>query len=263
MKCFIINLETSKDRMDFMKEQMNKLSLDFNRINAISERDLIFSPINDYWNTWERPLKNTEKACLLSHINAWKAVIKRNKPTLILEDDALLSNDTKYVLKEASKLTDIDFLSLEVRFRKKLISKNKEKLTKKYFYSRLYQNGSGAAAYILWPSGAKKLLLKSMNKAALTDALISNSRELNCFQIEPACALQLDCLSLHGIKSPIKHYSIINSGINFKRPVFERGTKIKFILRRVISQIIRGVYSLSLITKSEKRFIELNKNKFE
>ena len=128
MDCIIINLETAKDRMDFMTKQMNKLTLKFVRINALTENDLVLSNEKSYWNTWERPLKNTEKACLLSHINAWKSVVENNSPTLILEDDAFLSNDTKSVLEAASSLQNVDLLSLEVRFRKKLLSKKREEL---------------------------------------------------------------------------------------------------------------------------------------
>ena len=263
MECFIINLETAIDRMHFMKDQMIKLSLKFQRIDAVTEKDLNISGSDDYWNTWERPLKNTEKACFISHVNAWNAVVKSNKPSLILEDDAFLSKDIKSVLLSASILEGIDLLSLEVRFKRKLLSNHKEKLNTNYFYSRLYQNGSGAAAYILWPSGAKKLILKSKKQVALTDAFISNFKGLNSFQVEPACALQLDCLSLHNIKSPIKHYSIINSGINSKRPDFKKGTKIKFLFRRLLFQVKRGFYSVYLINKSEKRFIKIQKSEFE
>ena len=43
MDCIIINLETAKDRMDFMTKQMNKLTLKFLRINALTENDLALS----------------------------------------------------------------------------------------------------------------------------------------------------------------------------------------------------------------------------
>jgi glycosyl transferase family 25 len=249
--------------MGFMTKQMNNLSLKFKRIDAISDEDAIFRNSEKYWNTWERPLKNTEKACLLSHIEAWKVVLKNNQPALILEDDACLSIDTKLVLQSASKLENTDLLSLEVRFRKKLLSKKRKKLFLGYSVSKLYQNGSGAAAYILWPTGAEKLILRSSQHAALADALISNFRKLNAFQIEPACALQLDCLSLHGIQSPIRHQSIINKGKYSVRPVYEKRTRIKFFIKRVISQIIKGFQLLYLMPISEKRHIILKKNKFK
>ena len=248
--------------MEFMTKQMNDLSLKFHRINAISEKDPIFKNSQKYWNTWERPLKNTEKACLLSHILAWKTIVRNNQPALILEDDAYLSIDTNLVLQSASKLEGIDFLSLEVRFKKKLLSKKRKKLSYGYSFSKLYQNGSGAAAYILWPGGAEKLILRASKQVALTDALISNFRKLNTFQIEPACALQLDCLYLHNIKSPIEHYSIINNGKNFERPFFEKGTRLSFLRKRLISQILKGFQQLYLMPICEKRHINLEKSKF-
>ena len=263
MDCIIINLETAKDRMDFMTKQMDKFTLKFLRINALSENDLILNNEQSYWNTWERPLKNTEKACLLSHINAWKSVVENNTPTLILEDDAFLSNDTKSVFKAATALQNVDLLSLEVRFRKKLLSKKREELYLGYFYSRLYQSGSGAAAYILWPSGARKLIAYSKKQVALADALIADCKNLKSFQIEPACALQLDCLPMYGIQSPIKHSSIINSGDNFNRPSYENRTRLKFLRKRLISQLKKGLQKFFLIRKSEKRTIKLEINKFK
>jgi glycosyl transferase, family 25 len=263
LKCIIINLETAKDRMNFMTKQMNKLSLKFLRINAIAENNLVLSNKKSYWNTWERPLKNTEKACLLSHINAWKSVVKNNRPALILEDDALLSNDTKSVLNAASALQNMDLLSLEVRFRKKLLSKKREKLCFGYHYSKMYQNGSGAAAYILWPSGAKKLITYSKKHAALADALITDCKKLKSFQIEPACALQLDCLPIYGMRSPIEHFSIINSGDNSNRPTYEKRMRLKFLRKRILSQLKKGLQIFFLMQKSEKRTIKLKINKFE
>lgn len=263
LECYIINIKSAKDRMDFMAKQMNNLALKFHRINAITDKDPIFKNSEKYWNTWERPLKNTEKACLLSHILAWKEIVRNNQPALILEDDAYLSIDTNLVLQHASKLQGIDLLSLEVRFRKKLLSKKRKKLLSGYSLSRLYQNGSGAAAYILWPAGAEKLILRSSKQVALTDALISNFRKLNTFQIEPACALQLDCLHLHGIYSPIEHHSIINKGKNSDRPIFEKGTRVSFFMKRIISQILKGFQLLYLMPISEKRHIILEKSKFE
>lgn len=263
MDCIIINLETAKDRMDFMTKQMNKLTLKFVRINALTENDLVLSNEKSYWNTWERPLKNTEKACLLSHINAWKSVVENNSPTLILEDDAFLSNDTKSVLEAASSLQNVDLLSLEVRFRKKLLSKKREVLYFGYSYSTVYQGGSGAAAYILWPSGAKKLIAYSKKQAALADALIAECKNLKSFQIEPACALQLDCLPLYGIETPIEHFSVINSGKNFNRPPYEKGSRLKFLRKRLISQLKKGLQKFFLIRKSEKRTIKIEINKFK
>ena len=58
--------------MTFMAQQMAALGLSYERLEAVTPDVQIGTPSPGYWDTWERPLKETEKACFLSHVTAWK-----------------------------------------------------------------------------------------------------------------------------------------------------------------------------------------------
>lgn len=249
--------------MNFMADQLNRLNVNFNRLDAITSGSLPNDQNDPYWNTWERPIKSSEKACFLSHIKAWEIVVNKNCPVLILEDDAMLVSDLNDVLHAVSSLNDIDYLTLEVRNRKKLLSKKSRALNSKYKMCRLYQDRSGAAAYVLWPSGAKKLLTRSKKFAALSDAMICMSYDLLGFQIEPACAVQLDSAKYYGLKASIKSISTIHSGVNIGRPDLSQSNGIKFKLRRILSQIKMGYRFLSNIFIAKKRYVKFDIKRFQ
>ena len=212
LKCLVINLDHQVDRMNFMRTQLNNLGLEFHRLPGIKPEEANLLRNEAYWGTWERPLKKTERACLLSHVTAWKKVSDEDFPWLILEDDAMLSKHTPQILTSLQKIRQFDHLTVEVRNRQKLVSKDPSLTLINHKVFRLYQDRSGAAAYILWPTGARKLLKNVYNQAGLADAIICHSYHLNSYQIEPACAVQLDSVEKYGLKAPLKtRSSILNS----------------------------------------------------
>lgn len=248
--------------MNFMADQLNRLNVNFNRLDAITIDSLPGDQNDPYWDTWERPIKSSEKACFLSHMKAWEIVVNKNCPVLILEDDAMLVSDLSDVLHAVSSLKDIDYLSLEIRNRKKLLSKRSRVLNSKYKIFRLYQDRSGAAAYVLWPSGAKKLLKRAKKIAALSDAMICMSYDLLGFQIEPACAVQLDSAKSYGLKAPISSISTIHSGVNIGRPDLSQNNRASFKRRRISFQIKMGFRFLSKVFIAKKRYVKFDIKEF-
>ena len=83
----------------------------------------------------------------------------------------------------------IDHVTLETRSRKKVIQKKKHQNLQIH---KLIRDRSGAAAYVLKPHGAKKLLDASKQACALADALISDNTNLSSWQAVPALAAQMD-----------------------------------------------------------------------
>jgi glycosyl transferase family 25 len=64
---------------------------------------------------------------------------------------------------------------------------------------RLYQDRAGAAGYILWPQGAKKLLQCEQKKGiALADAHITDCHNIKAYQVEPTPIIQLDASGKQG-----------------------------------------------------------------
>lgn len=254
MKCLVINVASATARMAFMAEQLQSRGLSFERLDAVTPHDVPqFADAYD-WNSWERPLKETEKACFLSHVAAWQAVVAHDAPMLVLEDDALLSVGLAGVLAALETMAGLEHVTLEVRKRKKIVGRTGLVLGHAHRLLPLYQDRSGAAAYVVWPSGARKLLARTRSQVALADALICKSYEIKSLQVEPACAVQLDRASAYHIETAVETVSMIDAGA----PVRAARSGYGFKLRRVAAQFRMGLRALRYATVSERREIALN-----
>lgn len=258
MHCLVINLVSASDRMRFMARQLDDLGLPYKRINAVRPDQIASVAGNFQWDTWERPLKLTERGCFLSHVLAWREVIETGFPHLVLEDDAVLSMRTAEVLAAVESHVGIDHLTLEARGRRKILMRRKDALFDKYVLRRLVQDRSGAAAYVLWPSGAKKLLSRAEKEVALADAMICKARELVSYQIEPVCAVQSDRAAHYGIKCELITLSQIDAG----EPAQEARSMLHR-LRRISSQLEMGIRALAYSTSSDRREPDVDSNDFD
>ncbi len=233
MKALVINLKSSIKRMQFQEEQLASQEIEFLRIEAIDVKKLTKEEYQKNAFHWQRPLRGSEVACCLSHKKAWEAVKEMNHPCLILEDDALLSKQTKTILQALDKSNNFDCVSLETRKRIKCVSKEKTPLCEGFKISKLIQDKCGAAAYVFWPSGADILLnWISKNGAGLADALISSAPNWRHGQIEPAAAIQLDCCEHYGIQPPLMTKSNIDI---YKKPIMKN--RLPYKRRRILGQI--------------------------
>jgi glycosyl transferase family 25 len=259
MDILIISLPNAKERRDFQQNQLSKLGLEFEFLDATSIHDLNEATYKKHYQDWQRPLKTTEVACYYSHRRAWNRVIQFNKPVLILEDDALLSKYVPELLKDFADKENTDLINLENRARKKFVSRSGEFIACNSKLLRLYQDRTGAAGYILWPSGARKLIQCEERKGiALADAHITACNNLTAYQVEPSPIIQLDHCEHYDIKNPISNNasdSSVSSRHNPKGGVF-------FWLKRVYFQLKLGVRQLTLISKSKRRYIKINKIDF-
>ena len=192
MQVIVISLPTAKERRSFQKRQLDGLELQHEILDAIGWQNVEEARGTLNTEQWERVLMPTELACFLSHRQVWQKIAEGHQPTLVLEDDVILSSRTRDFLNAAKELKDVDHISLETRLRHKLLGKH-FKLNDEFNIARLYQDRTGAAAYILWPTGAKHLLQQAnINGAALADAFIANDYRLLSYQSIPALAIQSD-----------------------------------------------------------------------
>lgn len=265
ISALLINLHGSTNRFTFQRQQFTKLNLQMKRLNAIGSNDILDDEYEILANSWERKLSMAEVACFLSHKMAWQYVADTKKPWLIMEDDALLSQEVPEILKNLDNLRDnIDYVTLETRYRRKWLGKSFKHLTQDYQLRRLYQDRSGAAAYVLFPSGAEKLLKKTERSAvALADAFLCSSYELESWQVYPAAAIQLD--QCH------------NYELNFDNPFSSTITPVDFSLpkansfvdyctfkaRRIVSQLRMGLRQLAVNKYSERVLVPIKKQDFE
>lgn len=255
MKVLIINLAGEIARMDFQRGQMASLGLNYERLEAVTPKTLC-PPANDpFWTLWERPLRLGEKALFASHQKAWETVVRGDAPCLILEDDALLSTETPAFLAQAEALGKVERICLEVRGRKKLVSRRLSAVHPRI--RRLYQDRTGAAAYVLWPSGARKLLARGKQRPGLSDAVMSHAYEVHSYQADPALAVQLDQCSVYGIGQVLETRSSLSSLPIPRRADFSLRQRVGFRWRRIEAQIRMGRRALCCLWAASWREIPL------
>ncbi|EGD4063409.1 glycosyltransferase family 25 protein [Campylobacter coli] len=171
MKAFIINLERSLDRKEYMQRQNQKLfeknpslknKLEFIFFKAVDVKNkeyLEFKQHFPWWASWVlgRELSDGEKACFASHYKLWQECIKLDKPIIILEDDVefsdeFLNNGEEYI-EELSK-SEYEYVRFCYLFDKKFYPLNEN-------YILSFEKLAGTQGYVLKPSAANKFISKA------------------------------------------------------------------------------------------------------
>jgi GR25 family glycosyltransferase involved in LPS biosynthesis len=154
MNIFVINLKHRVDRLQYIKNQLKDYQ--YTIIDAVDGYHLEDQEYNIFKN-WIDPttgrfgLTNGEIGCALSHIKAWKEVVKLNKPSIILEDDTLLRQKIDFNLIN-EHINESGFLYLYHREMQPEKSKSVD------YFKNIPAYPYMANAYILTPIFAKKLL---------------------------------------------------------------------------------------------------------
>ncbi len=263
MDIFVINLPSAIERRQLQERQLSKLKLDYQIIRATTTSDIDDKTYQNHHYDWQRPLQKTEVACYFSHQKLWQKIIKNNQVALILEYDALLSKHTPSVLEQLEKYTNLDMVNLEERdvLSKKYVAKKSQSINQSINHKllRLYRHRRGAGGYVLYPSGAKKLLkYQQKNGIAPADVHLNDCPTLR-YQIEPVCVVQAMYCQEYGMKQ--HGIAITQTSIEHRRDE----ANYTFVLRvkRIIAQVKLGLRKLGFIFKVKKRHIELNIQDFE
>lgn len=106
MKIFVISLKASYDRHAVMVEQMERLGLPFEFVDAVDGRQLSGDELAElYDRKWAyrqegRHLTRGEIGCSLSHLRVYRKIVEDDIPfALVLEDDAWLTPSIVGVLE--------------------------------------------------------------------------------------------------------------------------------------------------------------------
>jgi glycosyl transferase family 25 len=259
VQIFVINLPDAVKRRKLQKEQLTKLGLEYTILDATSIEDISEATYKKHYFDWQRPLRKTEVACYYSHRSAWDRVIRSGGPALILEDDAILSIFLPELLDSLKKIKSTDLINLENRGRKKFVSRSYVDIECNSKLLRLYQDRTGAAGYILWPSGANKLIQLEKNSGiGLADAHITACHALKAYQVEPSPIIQLDQCKEYGVSNT---YTRIVSKSTVSTPDNYRGG-VYFILKRSLYQLKLALRQIFILTKSQRRYISIRNSDF-
>ena len=200
MRIVVISHPDTPERMALQRFQFTRLKLDYSRLSAFTA-----ATVEDGGMLSRLPVR--ERATLRNHMTAWED-ITANGPALIVEDDALLADSVPDILHNIATLPGIDHLSLAVRGRRKLLGRNRIPVAHGgVAIRRLYLDWQGSAAYILWPSGAQKLLARARRDASPVDWLLASAFDLKSYQTDPACAVQLDMLEHYDLADEMRFAS--------------------------------------------------------
>lgn len=255
MNIYIINLPKDTERQEFQKKQFHKLDLKYELIAATTVADIEDIYHNHYLD-WQRPLRKVEVACYFSHQKLWKRVLNENQPALILEDDAILCHNIAKILDFSKTLQNIDCINFETVGRKKLLGKEGITVADSgYNLLPLYLDRAGAGGYILYPSGAKKLLDYELQYGiGLSDAQRNSCSSLVSYQIEPACVVQMDQCHRFNLQSPLKVASNIAT---LNRPYIAPKHFFYFKFKRLKSQIEQGYRQVRYCRIAKRRQVDI------
>lgn len=154
---YLINLDRSPDRLDFMRGQFGAAGVSFTRLPAADGRDP--EVLRHSRRSRLSQLSPGEIGCFESHIRAWEMLLASNAAAAIVtEDDIIVSNDFLKVAEAAAREVDfdvikLDFFSNAVRVEDKSYA---EPVGRKVFR---YLGGDWCTgAYLVSRSGAARLL---------------------------------------------------------------------------------------------------------
>ena len=165
IQILVISLKRSIDRRKQVEKEMQKISLPWTFLDAVDGSALVVPPVEYKSNKVKRlqgyALTPNEIGCYLSHKEAWKRCAEKNVPTLILEDDFVLSSNFEKILNALlNEVTEWSFVRLqglyEVDF-KKVLEQSELTLVKNQ------GDAVGATAYLLKPSVAARLIKHSVD----------------------------------------------------------------------------------------------------
>jgi glycosyl transferase, family 25 len=253
MKAIVINLDRATDRLAFQARQLAALGLQWDRFPAITPASLVPPRDSTHWQRWQRPLSDAEKAAYASHRAVWEIVAKGASPVLVLEDDALIRPAAPALLARLDAATGLDHVTLETRGRAKLVGRPHHDLP----LTRLWQDYTGAAAYVLWPSGAHKLIARADRSAGIADAIICAAYDMASWQADPALAIQIDQCTAHGIAPPIPVTTSIG---RIDRSIYDGLTHPAYRAyrrRRIIAQLRMAVRRIAHLATASRRVLPL------
>ena len=264
VKTYILNLPSAHERRAYQAQQAQQLGLDVVFMSARTPADIPEEFFLAHAFAWERPLKITEVACFMSHHAVWEIIAKGDAPALILEDDALLSRQTPALLAWLSGMQDLDLVTLETRQRKKLIGlQGLDNAALQVSLRALYQDRTGAAAYVLWPSGARILLDKLKDQGmGLADAFISSTYQLRSWQTVPALAIQADMATAYGLPCPFPSHSLIAREKVPSPPTSGLGHDLRIKGRRLKSQLRLAGRFLACIWRARRQHVGIDAQTF-
>lgn len=229
MKIFVISLPDAQQRRASIVAQMAQLGLDFSFIDGVRVNAGQLSAHG--YDESARLLRYAygmsagEVGCFQAHRSAWRAVCGEAGKCLVLEDDALLGGLTPGLL---AQLEDMPYPVVRLAG----VFEKKHKFIGRGAIAKYWGDPSGAAAYVLGPREAARLLQKS-----------------GCFYM-PVDDF-MEARYLHGLHTyawlpyPVKQAGTDTQIGDRARPPLRWSARLRLMLVRIPIDLRKYVYRLS------------------
>ena len=234
IKCFIINLERRKDRLQKISKHLKKNGFNFIRFNAIDaiNENIHILNRNISQNGPLGELSKGDLACFQSHYLLWKHIsINEKRPILILEDDTYISNLGFKILKNPNWIPSDAMIIKCEKFgneRHRVLLSPIKCSFDSFNLHFLLSKHSGTGGYIVTPEGADFLVKNSVNVNVSVDHFLFNPNNSKIFtklkplQIYPAICEQTDTSSdIHLHRKKFSYRSFFDFIREVKRGYFE------------------------------------------
>lgn len=160
IQILVISLVRSLDRRAKVQQEMKKISTPWEFLDAVDGSSLKRPPIEYKAKKVKRLqgyfLTPNEIGCYLSHKEAWKRCVKENIPTLVLEDDFILSPDFESTLAALlNSPSSWSFVRLQGLYE---VPSQPMEILNNVQLVRNIGDAVGATAYLLKPEVARTLI---------------------------------------------------------------------------------------------------------
>lgn len=230
MKCFVINLKRAVERKQYISNQLQQFSQDFEFVEGVDWKDI--DPSSRSLTASHIKIKNSyrtltlgQMGCNLSHRKVLEWLVESSERMIaVLEDDVRLSNDFPNVLDVIETTTQpFDIVFLGSRFTEKGLV-NLVPLNDKFNFSLSRAREKGGWGYVITKEAAKKFLsILPEVTGPIDDAL--------------------HAYYLHGLKTYTLNPQIVFHEEEAKRFSFNTETKIEnFVLKEELMRFVSLFY---------------------
>lgn len=227
MKVIVINPAFHVGRRRFQEEQLARLGLQAEFIDAVSLEDVPDSFCQKAADSWTRGVWRKDIACFLSHRRAWERVAAGDEACAIIEDDVVLSSRSKAVLDHlAAHPAGWDTIyDLEYVPRRHLLAKSADWSVEGIGRAvRIHQNKYGLGACVIGPAAAARMAAEE-TIYAMADAYFWTRPWAKFLQIEPALGVQMDNF--------VDYPKLERLPVKFEERLFENHHFLRAKLRRL------------------------------
>lgn len=211
MKCLVINLDRSTDRLAHVTAEFERAGVAFERVAAVDAQalpDLGSMPVR------KRPVSQTrltdgEIACLLSHRACWSTIASGDDAYVaIFEDDVMLSEKSGALLADRGWIpADADIVKLETFLHRTIVGVKRVAACHGFSASRLHDVHMGSAGYIVSKKAAGALLEATQEICIPVDHVLFNPKLETSpgrviYQLWPALCAQEQFLGWEMVKFP-------------------------------------------------------------